>query len=105
MGWIRNLFVCSHCEWFKKEYEFQKGKIERLELALYPLATTAGARYGQMVAPGKKHDGKPPVFMKLNQDRPKTFAQQRDEFYATQKREMEEEEAKAAAEAQTAVKE
>jgi hypothetical protein len=97
MNWLKNLFKCGQCEWLKEQYEFQKGKIERLELALYPLSTVAGARYGQMTQPGKPVDAKS-AFARLNTDRPKTFAQQRDEYYARQEREMQEE-AKLAAEA------
>ena len=86
---------CKQCDWYKQQYEFHKGKIERLELALFPLSTTAGVRYGAATVPGQPRDLS--RFQKLDSGRPKTFAQVRQEFYANQAKEIAADEAKEAA--------
>jgi hypothetical protein len=99
MQGIRNFFrsrYVVHLEtenlWLKQQFEFQKGKIERLELALYPLATQAGARYGTLTVP-KEKDGKKQAFTKLNDNRPKTFAEIRRDWNRRQAEELAAEEA------------
>jgi hypothetical protein len=102
VGWLKDLFKSAYVthlesenEWLRQQFEFQKGKIERLELALFPLSTTAGARYQHLTEQKPGEPKTPGEWVKIP-GRGKTFAQIRQEYYAQQEREMAAEDAEAA---------
>lgn len=54
MNWPKSHYVRhleAEIEWLKNELAIARGKVERMELAIMPLASPAGAAYARAVKP------------------------------------------------------